>query len=113
MKLFTAATWLLVTLCTALTFTFGILSSTCAQNDSLHNTISTLDRQHSAAMNTNTQDLSECSLRAEMWHQGYTYLLGKLSGLRLSEGIATEVDRLEKFRMKLEKGYMQSRRGRR
>lgn len=113
MTLTTAAAWLLVTLCVALTFILGVATSTCVENARLRGNNLRLDVQHSAAMRTISQDLRECSLESEMYRQNYTFLAGRLSGLRLTAEVSDEIDKLDAFRTKLEKGYMQSQRRRR
>ena len=113
MKLSTATSWVLTTLCIALTFILGVATSTCSENGRLHATIIKQEAQHSIDVNEFTLQLSECSAETERWFQNYVFLSGKVSGLWLSSEIMGEIERLDDFRKKLEKGWVQSRRRRR
>jgi hypothetical protein len=120
MKLSTTAAWIGVTLCLALTFILGATVATCSDNVRLNDTISMLRAQHSAELRRYEQELSSCSFSAGTYKERYIFYKGVVLGLPLSgelldqvDKIEAEVDRMDRFRLKLEKGLMRSDRRRR
>lgn len=117
MKLSTIAAWVVTTLCLALTFILGATVATCSDNVRLNDTISMLKAQHNSEIHRYEQELSSCSFSAGTYRERYIFYKGVVLGLPLSgelleqvEQLEAEVDRMDRFRLKLEKGLMRSER---